>query len=149
MMTKVTTNRAAPLDYNLEKQVGFLLRQVNQRHAAIFQSHMGEELTPTQWSMLVRLSQEGPCSQNQLGRLIGLDAPTTNGVVRRLSRRGLLRAIPDAADSRKLVLSITAAGRTLLSKLLPVAHRITAETLAPLNAREQRQFLAHLQKVAR
>lgn len=34
--------------YVLEDQVGFILRQVQQRHASIFVSHFSNDLTPTQ-----------------------------------------------------------------------------------------------------
>jgi hypothetical protein len=54
--------------YLLDEQVGFLLRQATQRHTAIFAARMIEDLTPTQWAALARLSERGPCSQNLLGR---------------------------------------------------------------------------------
>ena len=40
-------NRNA-LTYVLEEQIGFILRQVWQRHAAIFAREIGINLTPTQ-----------------------------------------------------------------------------------------------------
>jgi len=55
--------------YILDEQIGFILRQVWQRHAAIFAEQIGANLTPTQWAALAKLTETGPCSQNQLGRL--------------------------------------------------------------------------------
>ena len=54
--------------YILDEQIGFILRQVWQRHAAIFAREIGINLTPTQWAALAKLSESGPCSKNQLGR---------------------------------------------------------------------------------
>ena len=51
--------------YVLDEQIGFILRQVWQRHAAIFTRDIGAELTPTQWAALAKLAETGPCSQNQ------------------------------------------------------------------------------------
>ena len=55
--------------YVLDEQVGFILRQVWQRHSSIFTRDIGTNLTPTQWAALSKLAETGPCSQNQLGRL--------------------------------------------------------------------------------
>ena len=43
--------------YNLDEQVGFILRQVWQRHAAIFAREIGINLTPTQWAALSKLME--------------------------------------------------------------------------------------------
>src|SRR5206468_1789491 len=41
--------------YRLDDQVGFVLRQAQQRHTALFASLMIEGLTPTQWAALAKL----------------------------------------------------------------------------------------------
>ena len=57
--------------YILDEQIGFILRQVWQRHAAIFARDIGINLTPTQWAALAKLAETGPCSQNlHFARLI-------------------------------------------------------------------------------
>ena len=76
--------RAARSEYRLDDQVGFLLRVAMQRHTSIFMSRIVKGLTQTQFAALAKLREVGPCSQNQLGRLIYLDAATTKGVVDRL-----------------------------------------------------------------
>ena len=62
--------------YVLDEQVGFILRQVWQRHSAIFSREIGTNITPTQWAALSKLAEAGPCSQNQLGRLTAMDVAT-------------------------------------------------------------------------
>jgi DNA-binding MarR family transcriptional regulator len=62
--------------YILDEQIGFILRQVWQRHATIFSREIGINLTPTQWAALAKLTETGPCSQNQLGRLTAMDVAT-------------------------------------------------------------------------
>ncbi len=52
---------AEPPDYVLEENVGFVLRQVTQRHLVIFSEMMPDELTPTQFSALNKLLLLGPC----------------------------------------------------------------------------------------
>ena len=64
------------MSYKLDDQVGFVLRQAQQRHAALFASLMIEGLTPTQWAALSKLAEIGATSQNRLGRLTAMDAAT-------------------------------------------------------------------------
>ena len=129
--------------YRLDEQIGFILRQATQRHAAIFASGIGGDLTPTQWAALAKLHEAGPLSQNLLGRQTAMDAATIKGVVDRLTRRGLTMAEPDAADGRRLLVTLTAEGDELVRRLTPHARAVTAETLSPLTDREQ-QALAVL-----
>src|SRR5437763_13623296 len=89
--------------YRLEDQVGFVLRQAQQRHTALFSSLMIEGLTPTQWAALAKLAEVGASSQNRLGRLTAMDAATIKGVIDRLNARGLTQARADAADARRLL----------------------------------------------
>ena len=53
-------------EYRLDEQVGFILRQVQQRHALIFAAAF-DDLTPMQWAALAKLAERGECSQNLLG----------------------------------------------------------------------------------
>src|SRR4051794_37546482 len=130
--------------YILEEQIGFILRQVWQRHAAIFAKEIGINLTPTQWAALAKLTETGPCSQNHLGRLTAMDVATIKGVIDRLTARGLTETSPDPDDGRRLMVSLTRAGQQLAEKTAPNALAITKETLAPLDARERETLVTLL-----
>src|SRR5713101_2358686 len=101
------TKPARRARYVLDEQVGFLLRVAMQRHTAIFMSRMIEDLTQTQFAALAKLHAVGPCSQNQLGRLIYLDAATTKGVVARPEARRLVAVCPDPHDGRRRAIALT------------------------------------------
>ncbi|HYW61779.1 MAG TPA: MarR family winged helix-turn-helix transcriptional regulator [Bradyrhizobium sp.] len=133
--------------YVLDEQIGFILRQVWQRHAAIFARGIGIALTPTQWAALAKLDETGPCSQNQLGRLTAMDVATIKGVIDRLTARGLTKTCPDPADGRRLLVSLTPTGQQLAEKAAPNALAITRETLAPLDANEREMLLALLSRL--
>jgi DNA-binding MarR family transcriptional regulator len=133
--------------YILDEQIGFILRQVWQRHATIFAREIGINLTPTQWAALAKLNETGPCSQNQLGRLTSMDVATIKGVIDRLSARGLTETSADPDDGRRLLVSLTRAGQQLAEKAAPNALLITKETLAPLDARERETLLGLLSKL--
>jgi len=133
--------------YVLDEQVGFILRQVWQRHSSIFSRDIGTNLTPTQWAALSKLAETGPCSQNQLGRLTAMDVATIKGVIDRLTARGLTETSQDPEDGRRLLVSLTRAGQQLAEKLAPNALAITRETLAPLDAKEREMLMALLNKL--
>lgn len=133
--------------YVLEDQIGFILRQVWQRHAMIFAKEIGINLTPTQWAALAKLTETGPCSQNQLGRLTAMDVATIKGVIDRLTARGLTETSSDPEDGRRLLVSLTRAGQAMAEKAAPNALAITKETLAPLDAKERETLIALLSKL--
>src|SRR5712691_10997276 len=130
------TKPARGARYVLDEQVGFLLRVAMQRHTAIFMSRMIADLTQTQFAALAKLFAVGPCSQNQLGRLIYLDAATTKGVVDRLEARRFVTACPDPHDRRRRAIALTDSGRAVADDAVKVALQITRQTLTPLKASE-------------
>ena len=133
--------------YILDEQIGFILRQVWQRHATIFSREIGINLTSAQWAALSKLTETGPCSQNQLGRLTAMDVATIKGVIDRLTARGLTETSADPEDGRRLLVSLTRAGQQTAEKAAPSALAITRETLAPLDARERETLVALLSKL--
>jgi len=133
--------------YVLDEQAGFLMRVAMQRHTAIFMSQMIEGLTQTQFAALAKLYEVGPCSQNHLGRLIYLDAATIKGVVDRLGLRGFVTILNDPGDRRRRAVTLTARGREVTEAAIKVAARITAATLTPLTAEEQRAVTRLLKKL--
>lgn len=122
--------------YNLDDQIGYVLRRVTQRHLAIF-SEAIPEVTTTQFAVIARLSETGPTSQNQLGRATAMDAATIKGVVDRLARLGLVATGADPDDRRRLIVTLTAEGTALYAQRVETALKISADTLAPLTPTEQ------------
>ncbi len=148
MASRPRGRAAAKSDYRLDDQVGFLLRIAMQRHTSIFMSRIIKGLTQTQFAALAKLREVGPCSQNQLGRLIYLDAATTKGVVDRLGVRGFVTARPDARDRRRRAIALTETGRAVADAAVKVAQQISWQTLTPLTPAEQRAIIRLLKKLA-
>ncbi|WP_457940698.1 MarR family winged helix-turn-helix transcriptional regulator [Mesorhizobium sp. 10J20-29] len=133
--------------YRLQDQIGFILRKAHQRHVSIFASHIAD-LTPPQFAALAKLADVGETSQNQLGQLIAMDAATVKGVIDRLKARGLVKLTRHEVDKRRLLVSLTPEGREAVARLVPAAERITAETVAPLTAKEAATLMKLLAKLA-
>lgn len=135
-------------DYLLDEQVGYLLRLASQRHALIFQEHISENLTPTQFSTLMRVAEHGEVSQNHLGRLAAMDTATVKGVVDRLRQKGLLETLPDANDKRRSIVSLTQVGANMIANLRADGKAISDATLSPLKPSEQKRLLDLLKKLS-
>jgi DNA-binding MarR family transcriptional regulator len=134
--------------YMLEKQVGFMLRLAGQRHSGIFQTHAPLGLTPTQFSVLIKVLELGECSQNELGRKTAMDVATIKGVVDRLRSRDLVFVKPDPSDKRRALVVPTERTKAMAGDLKDAGHQITKDTLAPLSASEREAFLALLAKIS-
>lgn len=138
----------APRPYRIEEQVGYLLRRAHQRASSIFQTTIGDpNVTPTQYSSMVKLHEYSELSQNHLGRLVGMDKATMQGVVRRLKDRRLVDSRPDPGDARRTLLSLTLDGQRVVARLILNGPAVSRETLKPLNHAEQRQLVELLQKI--
>ena len=136
-----------PTDYHVDSQVGFLMRVAMQRHTSIFMANMIEDLTQTQFAVMAKLHEVGPCSQNHLGRLVYLDAATIKGVVDRLGLRGFITTDSDPNDRRRRAVSLTEKGTQAMDAAIRVAAEISAKTLRPLTADEQRTLVKLLKKI--
>jgi MarR family transcriptional regulator, lower aerobic nicotinate degradation pathway regulator len=136
--------------YVLEEQVGHLLRRAHQRATAIFMAELGDrlELTPTQYATLVKLREEGPQSQNRLGRLTAMDPATIQGVTRRLEERRLVERSGDPEDRRRTTLRLTGAGTALVERAMRLGPQVSDATLGELSPSERTRFLALLKRLA-
>ncbi len=146
-MSRDETSPAESPAYRLDEQIGFVLRQVVQRHAGIFAAGMEGEVTAMQWAALAKLDECGPLSQNLLGRRVAMDAATIKGVIDRLSARGFTETRPDPTDRRRHLVALTTAGDAIVRRLVGQAVRITEDTLAPLEGEERVALAALLAKL--
>ncbi len=139
---------AADESYRVEAQIGFLLRKAHQRASEIFHQVMARhDVTPTQFTTLVKLADVGETSQNHLGRLVATDPATTLGVVGRLGQRGLIELRSDPADRRRRLLRLSKTGARLVGEMTAHAAEVSSRTLAPLSEDERRCLLRLLRAI--
>ena len=121
-MTIADTQVETLAGFKVEDHVGFLLRRAHQRHVALFTAAVAHaELTPTQFTALLKTAQLGRITQNHLGRLAAMDPATIQGVVQRLIARGLIRRGHDPMDRRTAVLEPTETGVALITSVVACA----------------------------
>lgn len=84
------------------------------------------ELTNNQFSLLMSLNRPEPPNMAQVARGLAMDRTTLTANMKRLRRRGLVTVSIDKADKRNRRLALTAKGRALLVRALPMWRRTHA-----------------------
>lgn len=135
-------------EYHFSEQVGHLLRKVYQRHAALFQQNVGDsQLTAVQFITLCAIRDMGPSSQTELVQVTAVDQATIRGIVERLKAKELVTMSPDPYDKRKVIVSLTETGRTLVELTVPNALKISEMTFGNLNPAERVALMFLLNKM--
>ncbi|RCG20447.1 MarR family transcriptional regulator [Streptomyces reniochalinae] len=93
------------------------------------------------YAVLASLQEHGPGSQAELSRRSGIYRSDMVGVLNELAERGLVERVPDPADRRRNIITISARGRRRLLRLDKVLDDLHDELLAPLSPNERDQFV--------
>ncbi|ATU71512.1 MarR family transcriptional regulator [Komagataeibacter rhaeticus] len=137
------------VDYDLDRQIGYLLRRAYQRHTTIFQHEIPDDrLTSAQFATMITIHRLEAAPLVQISAMAGIDHATLRDIVTRLRKRGLLDVIQDRQDRRQRIVSLTAEGRMLVENTIPSAIEVTERTLAPLDMCERVAALHILSKLA-
>jgi DNA-binding MarR family transcriptional regulator len=109
----------------VDKAIGFWVNRVYQSSRAelyrLF-AEQGEEITPEQWMVLIRLWEKDGVSQTELSDATLRDAPTMSRIVRGMEERGIISRQRSTEDGRIQTVHLTRKGRALKDKLVPVAR---------------------------
>jgi DNA-binding MarR family transcriptional regulator len=105
-------------------------------------------LTPRMWGALNVLDAEGPVSQHQLGKAIGMDPSSMVGTIDELESRGLVERRRHPSDRRAHALHVTAAGRRTLTRGRKLAMGAQNDLLAPLSPEDRSQLHDLLLRIA-
>ena len=81
-------------------------------------------LTNGQFSLLVSLNRPKPPGMTSVAKLLAMDRTTLTAALKPLRRRGLVRITPDPADRRGRLIMLTAKGRKLLARAVPLWRKI-------------------------
>jgi len=77
-------------------------------------------LTNGQFSLMMSLNRPKPPGMAAVALLLAMDRTTLTAALKPLRRRGLLKVTADPADGRGRLLTLTAKGRRLLARAVPV-----------------------------
>lgn len=106
-------------------------------------------LTNGQFSLLMSLNRPAPASMRSVSSLLAMDRTTLTAALKPLERRGLVASVGDPSDRRSRLVQLTAAGRSLLARAVPIWQRTHAQVEGPLSESERRRLLKLLDSLAR
>jgi DNA-binding MarR family transcriptional regulator len=109
----------------------------------------GVDLDRSGAALLYSLYSEGENVRlTELAERLGVDAPGVTRKVQQLERAGLLSRAPDPDDARAMRLSLTAAGRRSIDRLLQVREAWIEGALEGWSTADRREFARLLAQFA-
>ncbi len=131
----------------LENQVCFALTIAARNVVALYRPVLAPlGLTHPQYLVMLALWQSAPLSVKELAGLLELDSATLSPLLKRLEAAGLVRRERDPEDERRLVVTLTPAGRELREQAREVPERMMR--LLDMDADELRRLNAVLGRLS-
>lgn len=135
-------------DYRFTEQIGFLLRRAYQRHTAIFREIVPDsQLTAAQFVVLCTLRDLPGCQVRDIAAATAIDEPSVRGILERLKWRELITVSHEPGDARQLDIALTAAGRTVVDTITPLAAQISELTFGDLDEDERATIVRLLRRL--
>lgn len=94
-------------------------RALSTRLQSLF-TQAGLDVTSEQWMILLLLWQHDGRSPHQIADIIGKDRAAVTRLIDGLERRNLVVRISDKSDGRQKAINLTAQGRAMEEKLIPL-----------------------------
>jgi DNA-binding MarR family transcriptional regulator len=88
----------------LAAEIRAAYRKLKQRYR---EHGCGNDLTPSQSSVLLRLEKDGAATVSALARAEGMRPQSMSAIVAPLQESGLIRGVPDPSDGRQTLMSLT------------------------------------------
>ena len=105
-------------------------------------------LTNGQFSLLMSLNRPEPPAMGAVASLLAMDRTTLTAALKPLERRGLVAVAPDPTDHRRRTLTLTPAGKAVLSRALPIWRSTHATIDSLLDDAEPARFRKSLQAIS-
>ena len=108
----------------------------------------GLGVTPMQAASVMTLHRQGPLSQADLGRAIGMEPANVHGLVARLKKLELIGVEPHPTDQRQVRVALSERGERYAGQLAQLSAQSADETLAPLAPAERDVLMELLGRIA-
>lgn len=134
-------DKPAKDDFPPNESSGYLVRDAHRAFQRVLERRITRYgVTRGQWYFLRVLWNEDGISQRELSARVGMMEPTTVIALRTMEKAGLIHRVRSTDDLRRITVWLTAKGKRLRSKLLPVAREVTRQAEDGLPEAELRIF---------
>src|SRR6478672_10109963 len=125
------SNPAAPASspLSLEQQICYAMHTTVRAFDGVYRELLAEHgLSYPQYIALMGVVEHGPLTVSRLGELMRLDSGTLSPLLKRMESAGLVGRARDPEDERRVLVSVTSAGRDRLAALGDVPHQIAVRS---------------------
>lgn len=106
-------------------------------HAIARQYGVRFGLSIAEWRVMAVLGRFAPASANEVSERTAMDKVRVSRAVARLKRSGLIVAATDKADRRRSALRLSAPGKRIYRRIVPLALGLEAELIGALTPAER------------
>jgi len=132
----------------LDGYLPYLLNRAGARIATAFGEEMRRLDTSLQaWRVLAALREKDGRRMGDLSTTTSIEVSTLTRLVDNMEKKGLVARRRDANDTRAVLLHVTAAGRRLTRRILPIAERYEEVALKGFGAAEAETLKAALRRL--
>jgi DNA-binding MarR family transcriptional regulator len=131
-------SQALELESFLPYRLSVLAQLVSESLHDLYAGPFG--LTVTQWRVMAALGRFAPLTASEVGQRIVMDKVAVSRAVAGLMKRGLIERATDKADRRRASLRLSARGRAMHGRIVPIALAYEAKLYQTLNTEEARVF---------
>jgi len=97
-------------------------------------------LSVTQWRVMAALGRFAPLTASEVGQRIVMDKVAVSRAVAGLMQRGLVERSTDREDRRRASLKLSARGKAMHARIVPIALSYEARLYEALSAEERKTF---------
>ena len=136
--------------FKARNSVGYLIRRLNNLTMPHAEARFADqELTFTHWIALMSLRDGISRTCSDIARHLGHDTGATTRLLDQLEARGLIARCRDETDRRVVNLTLTDAGHSVATELMPRTVKFWNDMLADFTAAEATTLIALLTRLLR
>jgi DNA-binding MarR family transcriptional regulator len=144
-------NRAkGGMEFPPARSSGYLVRDAHRAFQHVLEQRIAKfGVTRGQWYFLRVLWIEDGLTQRELSARVGMMEPTTAIALRSMEKSGLIRRVRSRDDKRRTHVWLTAEGRRMQNRLLPIARQIVQQAQKGIGRRELEIFRAAISQMTK
>ncbi|MDQ1537901.1 MAG: MarR family transcriptional regulator, organic hydroperoxide resistance regulator [Actinomycetota bacterium] len=133
----------ATVSIRIEQQVCFALHAAARTYDGLYRELLAPyHLSYPQYLVMIVVGESGPLGVKDIGASLRLDSGTLSPLLKRLESAGLVERLRDAADERRVSVSLTPAGRRTLRDVGGVPAQVAEAS--GMSMKELRSLMALL-----
>lgn len=132
----------------LDHSIGFLLGIASRKMSHLFMMRIKEyDLTPEQWSVLFRISEQDGLIQKDIADRSGKDKPTTTRILDTLESKGYITKRAGLHDRRSFHVFITEQGKQIAKVIEPIEQETIDNIAHDFSDEEYTQLVGMLSRL--